>query len=134
MDLAVQGTDPSSHPLVHPNRGTEFKDDGRLAYVVPSDGKTQTMRMVIESREALRQSFGSTIQPAATRSTLPVDYLSDEEFDCEVLESLDQATTKISLRVPRDLLGRTKQAAERRGVPYQSLMKALIDQGIRHGD
>ena len=54
---------------------------------------------------------------------LPVDYLSDEEFDCEVLESLDQATNKISLRVPRDLLGRTKQAAERRGVPYQSLMK-----------
>jgi len=59
------------------------------------------------------------------------DELSDEEFEREVLDSLDQATTKISLRVPKDLLTRTKHAAERRGVPYQSLMKALIDQGIR---
>jgi predicted DNA binding CopG/RHH family protein len=61
----------------------------------------------------------------------PFDELSDEDFEREVLESLDQATTKISLRVPKDLLSRTKHAAERRGVPYQSLMKALIDQGIR---
>ena len=61
----------------------------------------------------------------------PFDELSDEEFEREVLESLDQATTKISLRVPNELLGRTKEAAQRRGVPYQSLMKALIDQGVR---
>lgn len=61
----------------------------------------------------------------------PFDDLSDEEFEREVLDSLDQASTKISLRVPKDLLGRTKQVAERRGVPYQSLMKALIDQGVR---
>ena len=61
----------------------------------------------------------------------PFDDLSDEQFEREVLEALDQATTKISLRVPNELLGRTKQVAQRRGVPYQSLMKALIDQGIR---
>jgi len=63
--------------------------------------------------------------------TDPFDDLSDEEFEREVLDSLDQATTKISLRVPKDLLGRTKQVAQLRGVPYQSLMKALIDQGVR---
>lgn len=61
----------------------------------------------------------------------PFDDLSDEEFEREVLDSLDQATTKISLRVPKDLLSRTKNVAQRRGVPYQSLMKALIDQGVR---
>ena len=61
----------------------------------------------------------------------PFDDLGDEDFEREVLESLDQATTKISLRVPKDLLSRTKHAAQRRGVPYQALMKALIDQGIR---
>ena len=60
----------------------------------------------------------------------PFDDLSDEELEREVLDSLDQATTKISLRVPKDLLSRTKDAAQRRGVPYQALMKALIDQGI----
>lgn len=61
----------------------------------------------------------------------PFDNLSDEAFEREVLEALDQATTKISLRVPNELLGRTKQAAENRGVPYQSLMKALINQGLK---
>ena len=61
----------------------------------------------------------------------PFDELSNEEFEREVLEALDKGTTKISLRVPNDLLGRTRQAAERRGVPYQSLIKVLIDQGVR---
>ena len=61
----------------------------------------------------------------------PLDDLSDDEFEREVLESLDQATTKISLRVPKDLLSRTKNVAARLGVPYQTLMKALIDQGLK---
>lgn len=61
----------------------------------------------------------------------PFDELSDEEFEREVLEALEHGTTKISLRVPNDLLGRTRQAAGRRGVPYQSLIKVLIDQGIK---
>lgn len=61
----------------------------------------------------------------------PFDELNDEEFEREVLEALEHGTTKISLRVPNDLLGRTRQAAGRRGVPYQSLIKVLIDQGVR---
>lgn len=61
----------------------------------------------------------------------PFDDLSDDDFEREVLKALDQGTTKISLRVPNDLLGRTRQAAERRGVPYQSLIKVLIDKGVR---
>jgi predicted DNA binding CopG/RHH family protein len=60
----------------------------------------------------------------------PFDEMSDEAFEREVLEALEQGTTKISLRVPNDLLGRTRQAAGRRGVPYQSLIKVLIDQGV----
>ena len=61
----------------------------------------------------------------------PFDALSDDDFEREVLEALDHGTTKISLRVPNELLGRARQAAERRGVPYQSLIKVLIDQGVR---
>ncbi len=61
----------------------------------------------------------------------PFDALGDEEFEREVLEALDRGTTKISLRVPNDLLGRTRQAAERHGVPYQALIKVLIDHGLR---
>ena len=61
----------------------------------------------------------------------PFDEMSDREFERHVLEALDRGTTKISLRVPNDLLGRMRQAAVQRGVPYQSLMKVLLDQGIR---
>jgi len=73
------------------------------------------------------------VKTKATRKPFndPFDELSDDEFEREVLESLDQATTKISLRVPKDLLIRTKDVAARRGVPYQALMKALIDQGLK---
>jgi predicted DNA binding CopG/RHH family protein len=75
----------------------------------------------------------SALTSKPTRKSLndPFDGLTDGEFEREVLESLDQATTKISLRIPNDLLSRTKDAAGRRGVPYQSLMKALIDQGVQ---
>lgn len=61
----------------------------------------------------------------------PFEALGDEEFEREVLAALERGTTKISLRVPTDLLGRAKQMAERRGVRYQSLMKVLIDRGLR---
>jgi len=60
----------------------------------------------------------------------PYDEMTNSEFERHVLEALDRGTTKISLRVPNDLLGRTRQAAGRRGVPYQSLMKVLLAQGI----
>ena len=58
----------------------------------------------------------------------PFDKLSDAAFEREVLEALERGTTKISLRVPNELLVRTRDAAGRRGVPYQSLIKVLIDQ------
>jgi predicted DNA binding CopG/RHH family protein len=61
----------------------------------------------------------------------PYDELSDEEFEREILRALELSSTKISLRLPNELLERTKRAAARRGVPYQSLMKALIDQGVK---
>jgi len=56
----------------------------------------------------------------------PFDELTDAQFEREVLAALAHGTTKISLRVPNDLLGRTRQAAGRRGVPYQSLIKEDI--------
>jgi predicted DNA binding CopG/RHH family protein len=61
----------------------------------------------------------------------PYDELSDDEFERDVLDALDQATIKISLRVPKKLLERTKTVANRRGIHYQSLIKVLIDQGVQ---
>jgi CopG antitoxin of type II toxin-antitoxin system len=61
----------------------------------------------------------------------PYDGLSDDEFEKEVLRALEQSTEKISLRMPSDLLQRTRNAARSRGVPYQSLIKVLVDEGVR---
>jgi predicted DNA binding CopG/RHH family protein len=61
----------------------------------------------------------------------PYNDLSDDEFEEEVLRALEQSTEKISLRMPSDLLQRTRSAAQTRGVPYQSLIKVLVDQGVR---
>src|SRR5437879_13898434 len=57
----------------------------------------------------------------------PFDELSDEDFEREVLESLNQATTKISLRVPKDLLSRTFV------VGIQKIVSDL-DEGLRRID
>ena len=115
VDLAVEGSNPSSHPnLSTRNVYTNWVDVNARGVQTDHSGDQQM------KTEATRKPFHD-----------PLDELSDEEFEREVLESLDQATTKISLRVPKDLLSRTKLTAEERGVPYQSLMKALIDQGIR---
>jgi len=62
----------------------------------------------------------------------PYDALTDEELEREIMETLEQSTVKISLRVPKGLLERTKQAASERGIPYQTLIKALLDRGISH--
>ncbi len=43
-------------------------------------------------------------KPTRTPFVDPFDDLSDEAFEREVLEALDQATTKISLRVPNEPL------------------------------
>ena len=61
----------------------------------------------------------------------PYDKMTNEEFEREVMNAFERGTTTISLRVPNDLLGRTRDIAERRGVPYQALMKVLIDRGVR---
>lgn len=60
----------------------------------------------------------------------PYNELSDDEFEKQVLRALEQSTEKISLRMPSDLLQRTRNAARSRGVPYQSL-KVLVDEGVR---
>ncbi len=72
----------------------------------------------------------TTTKASRKPSVDPFDAMNDRDFEREVLKSLDRSTTTISLRVPNDLLGRTREAAARHGVRYQSLIKVLIDQGI----
>jgi predicted DNA binding CopG/RHH family protein len=62
----------------------------------------------------------------------PYDTMSDDEFDTEVLAMLERTKTRaVSIRLPLELIERTKAVAEAEHVPYQTLMKAFIDGGVR---
>lgn len=45
--------------------------------------------------------------------------------------NLKLSTTAISLRLPQDLLDRIKIAANKRDVPYQSLIKVWLDEKVK---
>ena len=46
--------------------------------------------------------------------------------------SLKPSTESISLRLPESLLNEIKIIANKKDIPYQSLMKFLLAQGINH--
>ena len=62
----------------------------------------------------------------------PYDTMTDQEFESEILAMLERTKTRaVSLRLPLDLIERTKAVAAEQQLPYQTLMKAFIDGGVR---
>ena len=62
----------------------------------------------------------------------PYAAMSDEEFEAEVLRVVARTRTRaVSIRLPLELIERAKAVAEVEHVPYQTLMKAFIDGGVR---
>lgn len=62
----------------------------------------------------------------------PYEAMSDEEFETEILTMLERTKTRaVSLRLPLELIERAKAVAADEHVPYQTLMKAFIDGGVR---
>lgn len=59
-----------------------------------------------------------------------LDTMSDEEFEAMVLDSLRAHTKVISLRLTDRLIERAKRVSERERVPYQALLRSLIETGI----
>ena len=68
----------------------------------------------------------------ATKWSDPFDDMSDEEFDehVEALFSERPRTVAVSLRGPAGLLERLKRQATRMGVPYQTLMKSVLESAV----
>ena len=63
----------------------------------------------------------------------PYDGMDDEEFIADVeaaLKAAQRRQTAISLRLPEELLERTKAEARRRGMPYQTLIKVLLERSL----
>ena len=62
----------------------------------------------------------------------PFDAMSDDELDAELdaLLRREPPSVTISIRMPSELLERTKRVAASGGVPYQALIKRLVDTGV----
>lgn len=61
----------------------------------------------------------------------PFDEMTDEiESEVEGVLRREAASVTISIRMPSQLLERTKKVAADGGVPYQSLIKRLVEIGL----
>lgn len=65
----------------------------------------------------------------ATHSS--VDYLDWSKAKWAIFPNLKLSTETISLRLPEGLLAEIKQLANKRDVPYQSLMKIMLAQKLQ---
>ena len=60
------------------------------------------------------------------------DYIDWSKAKRAHFTNLKPSTRTISLRLPEDLLNTIKILANKEDVPYQSLMKILLAEGIQH--
>lgn len=63
----------------------------------------------------------------------PFDGLTDKEFEAEVLRAFDAAKQRqkaISIKLPEELLARTRAEAKRQGIPYQTLIKIVLKKSL----
>ncbi|TMF19414.1 MAG: hypothetical protein E6I35_03655 [Chloroflexi bacterium] len=63
----------------------------------------------------------------------PYDAMTNKEFEAQVIAALNAAKQRqkaISIKLPEALLERTREEAKRRGVPYQTLIKVLLERSL----
>ena len=63
----------------------------------------------------------------------PYDGMTKDEFEAEVLAAFRAARTRqkaISIKLPEALLERTRAEAKRRGIPYQTLIKIVLEKSL----
>ena len=61
----------------------------------------------------------------------PFEGMTDKDLEAELDRMLQRDTSvTISMRMPSRLLERTKRIAEGGGVPYQTLIKRLVEAGL----
>lgn len=58
-------------------------------------------------------------------------YFSPEDFESAAFPNLKSTSRPISLRIPELLLFRLKERANELNIPYQSLMKQYIAEGVK---
>ena len=62
----------------------------------------------------------------------PYDDMTEAELDAHFAELFKQKarTVSVTLRMPEELLQRTKRLAEARRIPYQRLIKQILDAAL----
>ncbi len=60
-----------------------------------------------------------------------IDYVDWSKAKNTIFPNLKLTTESISLRLPSILLGRIKQLANEKDVPYQSLMKVFLSERVK---
>lgn len=61
----------------------------------------------------------------------PYDNMTDDEFERHFLSLFPQPqSTTVSIRMPRPLLERIKEEADRVNQPYQSFMKTVLEDAV----
>ena len=63
----------------------------------------------------------------------PYDGMTDREFDRVVVAAFDAVKRRqkaISIKLPEELLERTRAEAKRRGIPYQTLIKIVLEKSL----
>lgn len=59
------------------------------------------------------------------------DYFNMEKAERAIFPNLKSSTKRISIRLPEHLIFRLKQIANKKDVPYQSLMKIFLADKVR---
>jgi predicted DNA binding CopG/RHH family protein len=70
---------------------------------------------------------------AGTKMRYPDPYegMTDEEFEEDFYQAVHKERLKaVSLRLPESVIARSKEVARQRGIPYQTLIKGLIEAGL----
>ena len=60
------------------------------------------------------------------------EHFAPEDFSRATFPNLKPSSRSVSLRVPEYILARLKEKAHELNIPYQSLMKQYIAQGLLH--
>lgn len=63
----------------------------------------------------------------------PYDGMTNKEFEAEMVaafEASKQRQQAISIKLPKALLERTRAEAKRRGIPYQTLIKIVLEKSL----
>lgn len=63
----------------------------------------------------------------------PYDGMTDKEFEAEMVaafEASKQRQKAISIKLPKALLERTRAEARRQGIPYQTLIKIILEKSL----